>query len=93
MASIFEQAPFIEHVGLQVEEVGVGWLVTSMQITDWHRQQHGFVHAGVVATMVDHTQGGAASTVVADGQSVLTAEFKINLLVPGRGRGSGVDVR
>lgn len=43
------------------------------------------VHAGVLATIADHTAGGAASTLIFAGKFVLTAEFKINLLRPAKG--------
>jgi uncharacterized protein (TIGR00369 family) len=50
-----------------------------------HLQQDGYVHAGVQATMADHTAGAAAATLLEGGQMVLTAEFKINLLRPAEG--------
>jgi uncharacterized protein (TIGR00369 family) len=48
------------------------------------RQQHGFIHGGVIATMADHTVGGAARSVSGD-KDVLTVEFKINYLRPAIG--------
>jgi uncharacterized protein (TIGR00369 family) len=50
-----------------------------------HLQQDGFVHAGVQATMADHTAGAAASTLAPEGRLVLTAEFSVKLLRPARG--------
>jgi len=47
-----------------------------------HEQQHGLVHAGVMATMCDHTAGCAARGKVGMDQDVLTVEFKINFLRP-----------
>ncbi len=43
------------------------------------------MHAGVQATMADHTAGGAGGTLVKEGDLVLTAEFKINFLRPAIG--------
>jgi len=43
------------------------------------------VHAGVLATVADHTAGAAGSTLLAADEYVLTAEFKINLLRAARG--------
>jgi uncharacterized protein (TIGR00369 family) len=48
------------------------------------RQQHGFVHGGVIATLADHTAGGAARSVSGE-KDVLTVEFKINYLKPALG--------
>jgi uncharacterized protein (TIGR00369 family) len=50
-----------------------------------HRQQHGFAHAGVIATLADHVAGGAARSVVAEGENVITIEFKINFLNAAKG--------
>jgi uncharacterized protein (TIGR00369 family) len=49
-------------------------------------QQHGFFHAGVASAIGDSACGYAASTLVPADTDVLTAEFKINLLAPAKGR-------
>ena len=43
------------------------------------------MHAGVQATMADHTAGGAAATMIEPDHIVLTVEFKINLLRAAKG--------
>lgn len=48
-------------------------------------QQHGFIHAGVVAMIVDTACGYAALTVMPADAAVLTTEFKLNLLSPAKG--------
>lgn len=48
-------------------------------------QQHGFLHAGMVATALDSACGYAGFTLMADDAAVLTIEFKINLLAPAQG--------
>lgn len=83
--AIFERAPFMDLLGVRLLDVGNGWVETELAITDQLRQQHGFAHAGVVATLADHTAGAAATTAVGDGASVLTAEYTIHLLRPGTG--------
>ncbi|MBV9078469.1 MAG: PaaI family thioesterase, partial [Methylobacteriaceae bacterium] len=45
-------------------------------------QQHGFVHAGVLATLADTACGFAALTLMPASAGVLTVEFKINLMAP-----------
>lgn len=51
-----------------------------------HLQQNGVVHAGVLATLADHSAGGAASSTLGQGSYPLTAVFKINLLRPATGK-------
>ena len=82
---IFEKAPFIADLGIKPQSMGQGECVTMLVLQKRHLQQNGFVHAGVQATLADHTAGAAAATLIAEGQIVLTAEFKINLLRAAKG--------
>lgn len=77
---IFSRAQFIEELGIKLVRVAPGEAETTLVIRDAHRQQDGFVHAGVQATIADHTGGAAAATLFAEGQFPLSAEFKINFL-------------
>lgn len=77
---IFRAAPFIALLGIELESVAHGECHTRLRLRPEHLQQNGVVHAGVIATIADHTAGGAAGSVL-DGDSYpLTAEFNINLL-------------
>lgn len=83
----FDDAPFIRSLGAVLDEVGPGSCVTSLELTPNHLQQDGVVHAGVQATLADHTAGCSAATLMAPGERVFTIEFKINLLRAGHGEG------
>ena len=48
-------------------------------------QQHGFLHGGVISTVLDSACGYAAYSLMPADGAVLTIEFKVNLLSPGRG--------
>lgn len=48
-------------------------------------QQHGFIHAGIVSTVLDSACGYAAFSLMPQDAAVLTIEFKINLLAPAKG--------
>jgi len=82
--SIFEKANFIRDLGVTITGVGEGWCESELQVTERHRQQHGYVHAGVLATMADHTAGGAARS-ASGPKDVITVEFKINFFRPATG--------
>jgi uncharacterized protein (TIGR00369 family) len=82
---IFNKGQFIQDIGLTLKDMGHGWVETRIDILPKHSQQDNIVHAGVLATMADHSAGGAAGTLLKKGQLVLTVEFKINLLRPARG--------
>jgi len=48
-------------------------------------QQHGFFHGGVLGTLADNAAGYAAYTLMEPDATVLTVEYKLNLLEPGLG--------
>jgi uncharacterized protein (TIGR00369 family) len=48
-------------------------------------QQHGFLHAGITTTIADSAAGYAAFSLMPPGASVLTVEFKVNLMAPAGG--------
>lgn len=60
---------------------------TEIHVPHWDgiEQQHGFVHGGVVGMIADSAAGYAAMTVMPRGASVLTVEYKMNLVAPAQG--------
>jgi uncharacterized protein (TIGR00369 family) len=81
----FRAAAFVNEVGIRLLDCGPGWCETALTIAPRHLQQTGIVHAGVQTTIADHTAGGAAIALLGEGEYILTAEFKLNLLRAGRG--------
>ena len=82
---IFERAQFVRSLGIELIAFGDGWCETRVAVTSTLEQQHGFVHAGVLMTLADHTCGGAAATMVPEGQDVITVENKVTFLRPAAG--------
>ena len=68
-----------------LESVAPGLVEIALTPSAAVSQQHGFVHAGAVATIADSAAGYAALTLMPPGAGVLTAEYKINLLAPASG--------
>jgi uncharacterized protein (TIGR00369 family) len=79
------QRGFIKFCGFQVAKIEKGYLESILTIGENHKTQDNFIHAGVIATMSDHTAGYAAYTLVPDDIRILTIEFKINFLKPAYG--------
>ncbi len=81
----FGRQPFMVHIGARITALAPG----VCEITaDWRReltQQHGFVHGGVLASIADTAGGYAAFSLMPADATVLTVEFKLNMLRPGRG--------
>jgi len=82
---IFESAEFGLDLGLKLETVGSGTCSTVLVLQPRHRQQDGYVHAGVQATVADHTAGAAAATLLGKGQIDLSTGIEIHLLRPAKG--------
>jgi len=61
--------------------------LTEIHLPHWDgiEQQHGFVHGGVVGMIADSAAGYAAMTMVPADASVLSVEFKMNMLAPADG--------
>lgn len=85
VSSIFERAAFVQHLGIRVTRQDEGACDTAMTVRPEHLQQDGYVHAGVIATIADHTAGGASATLLTEAQGVLSIEFKVNMLRPAKG--------
>ena len=76
---------FIKYCQFRAEIIRKGYFQSRVRIQEHHRQQDGFIHAGVMATMADHTAGYSAFTIVDEKFQVLTIEFKVNFLRPAYG--------
>lgn len=76
---------FIKFCRFKAVSAAWGEFCSRVEIQEDHRQQDGFIHAGVMATMADHTAGYSAFTTVPKGFQILTIEFKINFLRPAFG--------
>src|SRR5277367_3173061 len=82
---IFEDAQFVRSLGVELTSVGRGWCEAKLNVSPVLQQQHGFVHAGVLMTLADHTCGGAAASTVPEGKDVITVENKVSFLRPASG--------
>ena len=73
-------------VGAQLVQVEPGQVTIELVWATGLCQQHGFLHAGMVATALDSACGYAGFSLMPAGAGVLTIEFKINLLAPAKGQ-------
>ncbi|MGN6535772.1 MAG: PaaI family thioesterase [Mesorhizobium sp.] len=72
-------------IGAELTLVTPGIVEIEMPYSEALTQQHGFLHAGVISTALDSACGYAAFSLMPEDAAVLTIEFKVNLLAPGRG--------
>src|SRR4051812_7440709 len=73
-------------IGAVLADIAPGRAVIELAWQQGLTQQHGFLHAGMVATALDSACGYAAATLMPADAGVLTIEYKINLLAPAQGQ-------
>ncbi|CAN7711136.1 PaaI family thioesterase [Aminobacter aminovorans] len=83
--SSFARQSAMRTIGAELTLVTPGIVEIEMPYSGELTQQHGFLHAGVISTALDSACGYAAFSLMPENSSVLTIEFKVNLLAPGKG--------
>jgi len=81
----FNQQQVMKTLGVKIESLQPGEIELMMPYGVAYTQQHGFMHAGIIATVLDNACGYAAFSLMPDDAAILTVEFKTNLLAPARG--------
>jgi uncharacterized protein (TIGR00369 family) len=81
----FAKQRMLATLGTTLERVAPGEVELRLPFREDLTQQHGFLHAGAMTTVVDTACGYAALTLMPPDAAVLTVEFKMNLLAPGKG--------
>jgi uncharacterized protein (TIGR00369 family) len=82
----FARQAAMRTLGATLAEVKPGHVEITLPWAEPLTQQHGFLHAGMVATALDSACGYAGFSLMAADAAVLTIEFKINLLAPAQGQ-------
>jgi uncharacterized protein (TIGR00369 family) len=81
----FARQRVMRTLGVQIGDLSPGRIELTMPFAADFTQQHGFLHAGTVATVLDSACGYAAFSLMDENAAILTVEFKINLLAPAKG--------
>jgi uncharacterized protein (TIGR00369 family) len=81
----FDRQGMMSTLGVEVTAAGRGRVEMALRHDDRFTQQHGFLHAGAVASVLDTACGYAAYSVMPPEAAVLTAAYTINLLAPAAG--------
>lgn len=78
----FDAQAMMNTLGISITNLGPGWIDLEFDHHEDFTQQHGFKHAGAIATALDSACGYAAFSLMPADAAVLTVEYKINLLRP-----------
>ena len=81
----FVRQKFMATLGATLDVVQAGEVHLGFAHREELTQQHGYLHAGVLASVADSACGYAALSLMEPGAGVLSIEFKINMLAPATG--------
>jgi uncharacterized protein (TIGR00369 family) len=77
--------PFLEHMGASLKNFEKGKAEVELFTKEYHLQHLGFIHGGVISTLMDNTGWYAAMSNLDENQTAVTMEIKINYLKPAKG--------
>lgn len=81
----FNRQEVMRTINASISKIEPGKVEIDLKYSTGITQQHGFVHAGIVSTVIDSACGYAALSLMPESAGVLTIEFKVNLLAPAKG--------
>lgn len=81
----FDRQTAMATIGARLLRVEAGLVDIELPYREDLAQQHGFLHAGILATAIDSACGYAAFSLMPADAGVLSVEYKINLMSPARG--------
>lgn len=81
----FQRQKFMELINARLIAVKPGFCEIEVPYHLNLTQQHGFFHAGIISTIADNAAGYAGFSLMEENSSILTVEFKLNLVSPGDG--------
>ncbi|MDW7650264.1 MAG: PaaI family thioesterase [Bacillota bacterium] len=82
----FKKQTVMQTIQGQLVKVEPGEVHIKLPFSKKLTQQHGFIHAGILTTVVDSACGYAAWTLMDPEAEVLTVEYKVNFLLPAKGK-------
>ncbi len=81
----FARQAFMAMLGVDLVKVEPGHVEMRLPYRPELGQQHGYFHGGVIGTLADNAGGYAAFSLLAVADSILTIEYKMNIVSPGQG--------
>jgi uncharacterized protein (TIGR00369 family) len=85
VAESFQRQEVMKTLNASILDIRPGEIELEFPHQQKLTQQHGFIHAGIISTVLDSACGYAAFSLMPEEAAVLTIEFKINLLSPAKG--------
>lgn len=74
---------FMNYIGFDLDVIEPGRAEGWLSVRDYHKQQKGLLHGGVISTLADIVVGFAAYTLVPEDCNIVTGEIKVSCLRAG----------
>ena len=81
----FSRQQFMKLLNAKLIDVQPGFCEIHIPYDQKLTQQHGFFHAGIISTIADNAAGYAAFSLMEEDSTILSVEFKLNIMAPGDG--------
>jgi len=81
----FNRQSLMHTIGAKLEKVDSGEVTITIERRKDLLNQYGFLHGGLVSTLIDNSIGFAARSLLGTNRDVLTVEYKTNFLTPADG--------
>ena len=81
----FDKQVIMRTIGATITRLQAGEVELTMPFHESLTQQHGFIHGGIVTTILDSACGYAALSLMPADAGILSIEFKVNFLAPASG--------
>jgi uncharacterized protein (TIGR00369 family) len=85
VSTVLAAQPAMRTLGVSLVHLEPGEAELAMPYSADFAQHTGFVHSGILATVLDKACGAASLSLIPEGSNLLTVEFKTNLLAPAKG--------
>jgi uncharacterized protein (TIGR00369 family) len=82
VARALDTVPFAKLLGIQLDSVVPGHAVLSLPVRDDHKQNHGVVHGGAIASLIDSAMAFAIIPLLAEKERTTTVDLTIHYLRP-----------
>ncbi len=75
---------FTELIGIEVPSAEEGRAVVRLQAEERHLNPSGFVHGGVISTLIDVAMAEALNEMTEEGEQPFTIQITVNYMKPGK---------
>jgi len=82
LSTLINRSPYFSLLSMEIKDLEWGTCVLEVELEEKHLQPFGYVHGGVIASVMDAAAFWAVFPQVKDGMGLTTVEIKVNYLAP-----------